>query len=132
MEFLDRTKPPVFYPLEDFQLKEVVSEKFGSNYLHVLNAGTQDVVHIEVIFSAGNWFQDIPGQAFFTAKMLKEGCEGLNSKQLSTFFDQFGAFLEINTGMDRLTIGLHCLNRYLPEVLPVFKQMIFSIYIFTK
>ncbi len=79
----------------------------------------QPIIRLEVVFKAGKWYQDKPGVASLTAKMLKEGTTSHTAKQLADIIDFYGASLEITHGFDRSTLTLYCLSKFLPELLPI-------------
>ncbi len=127
MSKLDRTKPPPFNPFEDFHLTEAVTIPLGKKgKLHYINAGDQEVLHVEVIFNAGSWFESVRGQAYFMGLMLKEGTDKLTSQQISTLFDQHGAYIEVKPGLDRLSVGCYFLSKHIQILLPVLKAVIFD------
>ncbi len=127
MVTLDRTKAPDFKLFKEFDIKEINSLVLGNNItLHYVNAGDQPVARLELIFQAGSWYENKAGQAYFTGKMLKEGTHNNDSQAISLFFDQYGAFLEINPGLDQLSVTVYGLTKYFPILVPFIKALIFD------
>lgn len=127
MATIDRTKAPDFIPFKNFKIKEAetLSLKNGAP-LFLLRSGNQPVAQIDFVFRAGVRHETEIGQAFFTAKLLKEGTSSLSSSEISGFFDQYGSFLEINPGLDQLTVSLFSLTKHLSKLIPFLKTIIYD------
>ena len=121
----DRTVAPPFSQIEKFSIKEPARYDLGNGLLlFTIQAGTQPVVKLELIFHAGKWTEQIHGAAFFTGQMLREGAGTYNSFDLSSLFESVGAHLEISPGLDYIVITLHTIEKHLPKLLPVLKLLI--------
>ncbi len=81
-------------------------------------------MRLECVFDAGIWYEQVPGSAFFATKMLSEGTATRTSAQISEYIDRYGAFLELNSGPDRASLVVHCLTKFLPNVLPLIGEML--------
>ena len=127
MTTLDRTKAPDFKQFQKFDIREAQSVTINEALtLHYINAGDQPVARLELIFEAGAWHETQTGQAYFTGHMLKEGTTNHDSQAISLFFDQYGAFLEINPGVDQLTVTVYGLTKHFPVLIPFVKEMVFD------
>ncbi|NJN43093.1 MAG: insulinase family protein [Flammeovirgaceae bacterium] len=84
----------------------------------------QEITKIEIVFKAGKWFDPKPGVSHFTSQMLDKGTADLTSSAIAEFFDQYGAFIEINPGADFVSISLYSLNKNINKVFPTFLQII--------
>jgi zinc protease len=121
---LDRTIAPDFKIINSIHLPETKTFSLDNGaQLHVINIGEQPVVRLECIFEGGNWQEETPGAAFFAIKMLPEGTPDFTSAQISEAFDKIGAFTDFNNTSDRTGIVVYCLARFLPEVLPLVREM---------
>jgi predicted Zn-dependent peptidase len=87
--------------------------------VYLINAGTQELSRIELIFDAGSFYQSQALQAYFTNKCLTEGTGSYNSKSIAETIDFYGAFLKANNEKDRASITLYSLNKHLDKLLPV-------------
>ncbi len=122
---LDRVQVPDFIPFKKFNIKEAQSLHLANGAkLHVISAGNQPVAQLELVYRAGVRHETHIGQAYFVGKLLKEGTEKLTSKAISSYFDQYGAFLEIQPGLDRLSVSLFCLTKHLAELIPFLLEVI--------
>ncbi len=123
----DRTSAPAIKSIEQVSIPEAVSVNLDNGIpLHFINAGTQPVMRLEVIFKAGKWFEHEPGHSYFAGKMLVEGTEQHSASEIATFFDELGAFVEISCGYDRVTLSIHLLQKHLDTILPILREMIYN------
>jgi zinc protease len=122
---LDRTLAPDFKVISHISLPETQSSFLDNGIpLHVINIGEQPVIRLEVIFDAGNWYENEPGASFLAVKMMTEGTEGRTSSEISEAFDNLGAFIDMTHSSDRCGIVVYCLSRFLPEVLGLVSDLI--------
>lgn len=122
---IDRKSAPPFSALTSFQLPapEVILLSNGCNLVH-LDTVKQDVIKIELLFKAGKWFEPAPGISHFTAQLLDKGVPGKSAYQIATWFDLFGASVEINAGLDFTSVSLYALASNVHETLPLFFQLL--------
>jgi zinc protease len=122
---LDRTQAPDFQTIRHVHLPPLQTHTLDNGLpLHVVAAGEQPVVRLELVFEAGAWYEPAAGLATFAVRMLNEGTSAHTSAELAAFFEQYGAFLEFAAGLDRATITLYGLARHLPVLLPRLREMI--------
>ncbi len=91
--------------------------------VYLINAGTQEIVKIDLIFNAGSKMQDIPLQAQFTSKCLVEGTESFDSKTIAETVDFYGAYLKPSVSKDDASVSLYSLNKHLAQLMPVFAEV---------
>lgn len=95
--------------------------------LHSLEAGTQPLVKIEVIFPVGgSYYEEKAGAALLALKMLNEGTLSFTSSELSAHFAQYGAFINVTPSFDVASISLYCLSKHLNKVLAYFAEMVLT------
>jgi predicted Zn-dependent peptidase len=122
---LDRTIAPPSRKVEHVNIPTAKITILDNNIpLYTIRAGEQPVMRLELIFDAGSKFDDVGGESLFVSKMLTEGTKTHKSAEISEFFDQFGAFTEINQSFERLAITVHGLTKHLTKLLPMLKEMI--------
>ncbi|AQG81353.1 M16 family metallopeptidase [Spirosoma montaniterrae] len=122
---LDRTQSPSFQAIHDVRLPAVQATSLTNGVpIHRITVAHQPVMRLECIFDAGTWYETTPASAFFAVKMLAEGTSSRSSAQISEYFDRYGAFLELNSGPDRASLVVYCLTRFLPEVLPMLRELL--------
>ncbi|QDK82914.1 insulinase family protein [Spirosoma sp. KCTC 42546] len=122
---LDRTQSPAFQAIHEIQLPSVQSHRLDNGIpLHLISVAQQPVLRLECVFDAGTWYEQVPSSAFFAMKMLSEGTASRSSAQINEYVDRYGAFMELNSGPDRASIVIHCLTKFLPNVLPLLSDIL--------
>ncbi len=121
---LDRTQSPDFQAIQEINLPAVQSHHLTNGIpLHLISVNQLPILRMECVFDAGAWYEQVPGSAFFAMKMLSEGTTSRSSAQISEYIDRYGAFLELNSGPDRASVVVYCLTKFLPNVLPLLRDM---------
>ena len=121
----DRTIAPVIQPIDQLILQKAEEVRLDNGIrLFLLKAGQQPVMRLEIIFNAGKWFENKPGLSYFTGKMLTEGTKKKTAQEISSFFDELGAFVEVSPGFDRITLTIHLLTRHFATLLPIIAELI--------
>ncbi len=92
--------------------------------VYYVNAGTQDVIKIEVIFRAGSREQDIPLIASTTNSLLEEGTKKHTSEEIASLLDFYGSFLETSVQNDYASVTLYTLGKHLDKALPILEEII--------
>ena len=90
---VDRTVMPAINDVADFKIRkpEVVIMPNGMK-LYVMDAGTEDVVRLDVVIGSGQLQQTAPLQAMMTNRMLREGASGMSSTVIAEKLDFYGAW----------------------------------------
>lgn len=122
---LDRTQAPPFIKSTSFDLIQPVkaSVAHGADVYFVLG-GSQNVCKIELLFHAGRWSERSAGAAYFTANLLSKGTSRKSSYQIAQAFDHLGAHLEINAGVDFVSVALYSLSRNVEESLALLVELL--------
>lgn len=122
---IDRTKRPSINPLTGFDIQKPERRTFPNGVtLNILHAGEEEVIRMDILIGAGIWHQELPLQALFTNRMLREGTRSMNSATLSEKLDFYGAWIELSSSMNCNFLTLYSLNKHLPHTLPVVSEMI--------
>lgn len=123
----DRRIPPHITEIEALELPPVAQFTLDNGLkVHAIDAGTQDVVKIELVFRAGRPFEKQQIVSRATAGMLKEGTAQRSAAELAEWFDFHGATLATPSTMDTVAVTLYSLHSQLGKVLPVFAEMLES------
>lgn len=126
-EQLNRTIAPVIKDATEFDLKLKPYEKYvldNGVEVYAVNAGTQEVMSVELVFSAGNWFEQQNNIAAATNFLIKNGTKNKTAFQLNEHFDYYGSHLTRGCYNETANIVLHCINRHLATHLPVVAELI--------
>ena len=92
--------------------------------LYALNAGTQDIIKITLLFRAGSLFQPFPAVAFSANAMLTEGTSRHSAALISEMTDFYGSYITCSTDKDSATVTLLTLRKYLDEMLPLLEEVV--------
>lgn len=122
---LNREIAPPFRGIDKVNIQRAVSKKLDNGIpAHFIQAGTEPVIRLELIFQAGHWFEPYNGVSYFTTKSLSLGTPSHSAKQIEEKLALYGSFLDLGTGYDKCTITLYCLSKHLKSLLPLIKEMI--------
>jgi len=88
-----------------------------------VNAGTEEVVQIEWVFKAGNWFEKSNNIASATNFLIKNGTSKKSAYEINEYVDFYGAYLNRNCYNETAVVTLHCLSRQLENLLPMVQEL---------
>jgi zinc protease len=124
---MNRKEAPVIIDAVDFKLNLKPYEYFTLDNgvpVYAINAGAQDVLQIEWVFYAGNWFEEKRGIAAATNFMLKNGTGNRTAFQINEDFEYYGAYSNRSCYNETAVITLHTLTKHLDKLLPVVNDML--------
>jgi zinc protease len=124
---LNRTLAPDIIDATEFNLALKPYEQFSLDNgvpVYSINTGAQDVLQIELVFYAGNFFEKSIGVAATTNFLLKNGTTSRTAFQMNETFDYFGASCSRACYNETATITLHTLSKHTHELLPIIKDML--------
>ena len=123
----DRKKAPAIVDAVDFHLQLKSAERYtldNGTEVYAVNAGAEEVLSLEWVFYAGNWFEDRNLVAATTNFLLRNGTSGRTAFQINEHFEYYGSYLNRACYNETATITLHCLNKHVEELLPVVRELI--------
>lgn len=124
---LDRKKAPTFHQVNTIEFLSVTKTYLDNGIeVNYINGGSQRILKIDFIFTAGNWFQKKPLIASSTIHLLKEGTKNYSASQIAEGIDEYGAFFEVENSFDTASLTLYTLSKHLNKVLPFVKDVLFS------
>ncbi|MCB9231176.1 MAG: insulinase family protein [Bacteroidia bacterium] len=117
---LNRIHPPSLQPLRKalFPLVEEVKLNNGIP-VFLIPFGSQEVVEIRLVGRGGKSFEQVTGVSGIATKMLLEGTKSYSSLEFARKLDEFGAFLQVDTGYEYAGLSLTCLEKHLENTLPL-------------
>lgn len=122
---LDRTIAPPFVKSSSFDLITPEDARLPNGIeVYFVPGGSQDVLKIEFVFEGGRWFETKTAAAYFTAQLLSKGTATRNSFQIAQIFDRYGAHVEINPGLDFVSVSVYTLNKHLEPVLQLLMEIL--------
>jgi zinc protease len=122
---LDRTIAPPFVQSTSFDLITPKKQTLSNGIdLFFIPGGGQEVLKIDLIFPAGRWFESNWGVSHFTVQLLSKGTSTKSSFEIAQLFDLYGAHLEVNAGLDFITVSIYSLGKYLEPVLALLQEIL--------
>lgn len=124
---IDRKTPPRIIDAIEFDVKLKPAEKAtlaNGTDVYAVNAGAEDVLQLEWVFYAGNWFEQKNLVAATANFMLKNGTSSKTAFAINEHFEYYGAYLNRSCYNETATITLHCLSKHLDVLLPVVRELI--------
>lgn len=125
-ETIDRSKPPRIKDAIEFNLKLKPYQKYTLNNgvaVYAIDAGAEDVLQVEWVFYAGNWFENKNLVAASTNFLLKNGTTEKTAFQINEHFEYYGSYLNRNCYNETSSVSLHCLTKHLDVLLPVVREL---------
>src|SRR5664279_234235 len=124
---LNRTIAPPIKDAVEFNLTLKPYAKFSLSNgapVYYINDGTEEVAVIEMVFNAGNSFENKNLVAATTNYLLKNGTSTKTALEINEHFEYYGAHLNRSCHNENSVITLHCLSKHLRVVLPVIREII--------
>lgn len=125
MSTLNRVQAPEFHAVKHVDLKRSEDVTLNNGMpLFMVNAGTQDVMKLEFIFSGGMRNTQLPIIATAVNDMLDEGTKKRSAMDIAEELDFYGAFIETEVTHDQASFTLWTLNKYLEPALEIVNDVI--------
>jgi predicted Zn-dependent peptidase len=124
---IDRLVAPPIKDAVEFNLQLKPCEKFVLDNgvpVYAVDAGAQEVLQLELVFCAGNWFEKQRAVAAATNYLLKNGTTQKTAFRLNEEFEYYGAYCNRSCYNETAVVSLSLLSKHLPVLLPVIKEMI--------
>jgi zinc protease len=91
---------------------------------YAIDAGSQEVLQMEMVFYAGNSYESANTVAAATNQLLKNGTSTKTAFEINEAFEYYGGFCNRSCHNETAVVSLHTLSKYLHELLPVIKEMV--------
>lgn len=124
---LNRTIAPPIIDAVNFNLHLKPYKKFTLKNgvdVYTIEAGAEEVMSIEWVYYAGNWYEDKNLVAATTNLLLKNGTSTKTAFQVNEHFEYYGSYLNRSCHSETATVTLHCLTRHIKKLLPVVKELL--------
>jgi predicted Zn-dependent peptidase len=123
----DRLIAPPIVDAVNFKLQLKPYKKFtlkNGVEVYTIDAGAEEVLAVEWVFYAGNWYEDQNLVAATANFMLKNGTGTKTAFQVNEHFEYYGSYLNRASYNETATLSLHCLNKHIGELLPVVRELL--------
>lgn len=124
---INRKKAPEIFDAVDFDLKLKPCRQFSLDngvQVYAVDAGAEEVIMVELVFYAGNWYEEKNIVAATTNYLLKNGTSNKSAFSINEHFEFYGAYLNRSCFNETATLTLHSLNKHLPELLPAISELL--------
>lgn len=122
---LDRTSAPSFVQAKNFSLPDTQPITLSNGLkLFFITGVQQEVIKIELLFSAGRWYEPAPGVSHFTSQMLEKGTKNKNALDLAEAFESLGAHIDIGAGPDIAEVSLYALTKNWQDAFALMVEMV--------
>lgn len=124
---MNRKTAPLIKDAVEFNLQLKPYQKFTLDNavpVYAIDAGAQEVVQVEMVFYAGNWFEQQKSVAAATNYLLKNGTSTKSAFEISELFEYYGAYCNRSCFNETAVVSLSSLSKQLPNILPVVREMI--------
>ena len=124
---MNRSTAPKIKDAIEFNLQLKPYEHFTLDNgvpVYTIDAGAEDVLQLELVFYAGNWFEQQKSVAAATNYLLKNGTSKKTAFQLNEEFEYYGAYCNRTCYNETAVVSISTLTKQLPALLPVIKEMI--------
>lgn len=126
---LNRKEAPEIKDATEFALSLKPYEKYELDNgvpVYAINAGAQDVLQVEMVFYAGNWFENKKSVAGAANFLLKNGTKNMTALELNEAFEYYGAHCARACYNETATLSLHTLSKHTEKLLPVMGDMLMN------
>jgi len=124
---INRKEAPPIVDAIDFKLSLKPCEKFvlkNGVEVYAVNAGAEEVMMLEWVYSAGNCYEDKNLVAASANFLLRNRTSKKTAFQLNEHFEYYGSYINRTCFNETATISLHTLTKHVHELLPVVREMI--------
>ncbi|HRO46198.1 pitrilysin family protein [Agriterribacter sp.] len=121
-QFAPGIKDAINYTLELKPFRKFILSNGVAVY--AIDAGVEEVVQLELVFNAGNWYEHQNMVASTTNHMLKNGTSRKNAFNINEHFEYYGSYLNRACYNETAMLSLHSLTKHLHELLPVIQELI--------
>lgn len=121
---LDRTTPPSIQSVSLTFHKPTKRILRNGTPVHIMKASELGAIRIDFVFSVGQYQQARNLQANFTCRMLREGCRGYTAAEFAERLDYYGAWLELNTVINRTFVTLYTLKKHFSATVELVHRML--------
>jgi zinc protease len=118
--------PSITDPIH-FNVQLLQPEKYALDNgveVYAINAGSQELTMVEMVFFAGNSFDTKNIVAATTNFMLKNGTNKKTAFAINELVDYHGAYLNRSCHNETATFTLHSLNKHIEQLLPLMAEIL--------
>lgn len=124
---INRKIAPPIVEAVNYKLKLKPYHKFNLDNgvpVYSIHAGEQEVMQVELVFYAGNCYEQKMQVAAATNFMLKNGTKTKTALQINEAFEYYGAYCNRACYSETAVLSLHTLTKHIHHLLPVMEDLV--------
>ena len=122
---LQRTKVPASKEIKRLSFEKAKKQILRNGIeLYSINAGEQDILKIDFIFAAGEWYQSTPLVSSSTLQLLQEGSSLYSGDDIAEKLDFMGSYVYYNAAKHTDTITVYTLQKHFEETIQIIEDLI--------
>ncbi len=124
---LNRSKAPAIHDAVEFDIRLKPYQHFildNGVEVYAVDGGAEEVILVEWVFYAGNWYEEKNIVAATANHLLKNGTKTKSAFAINEHFEFYGSFLNRHCYNETATLTLHSLSKHLPALLPVMAELL--------
>ncbi len=120
-----KSSPPPVREISHLTLPDPVIVHLDNGIpVYALDFPGQEILKVEVVYSAGRPEESRHLAARATARLLREGTTSRSGSEIAEFIDFYGGSLQVPTNLDTSNFLLFSLRKYAAELIPVFAELL--------
>lgn len=125
MAGLDRKRAPLARQVEEVNFPEVEFYTLKNGIpVYLMNFGTQDIIKMDVVMEAGQWFSENILTASFCNRMLIEGSQNYSNAEIAEKIDYLGTFTGLDCGRHYANTQIYCLNHFFAQSVEILEDFV--------
>ncbi|HUM46470.1 MAG TPA: pitrilysin family protein [Chitinophagales bacterium] len=127
MNQTDRTAAPPLREIESIKLPPINRLQLSNGIPVVsINAGSQEVTKVELIFDAGRWQEPQRAVAATVSKLLMDGTATKTAQEVAEAIEFYGASIGADATIDYGQVTLYSLNKHLDRLFPLLHEVVYE------
>ncbi|WP_298063669.1 pitrilysin family protein [uncultured Rikenella sp.] len=124
---LDRTIQPPFQLPDRLDIPAARQTTLpGGIRLWTIDAGTQPLVRLSLVFGAGTRYQPAAFAASTALNLMSEGTARYSAARIAEKFDYYGIYYDTSIDRDYSIVTVSCLSRFLDQALELLGEILFE------
>ncbi|HPY82659.1 MAG TPA: pitrilysin family protein [Bacteroidales bacterium] len=122
---LQRTKAPASKEIKRLSFEKAKKQILKNGIeLYSITVGEQEILKIDFMFAAGEWYQTTPLVSASTIQLLQEGSALYSADSIAEQLDFMGSYIYFNASKHTATITVYTLVKYFEETIKILEDVI--------
>lgn len=120
-----RTQEPLLGKPEKISIPEPEKILLANGIpLYCINTGEQEIIKLEIVFNAGEWYSDFPILMTAINDLMDEGTKAKSAFEIAEAFDFYGAYLQTECTHDIASIKLFTLTKFAKQTFELLLEIL--------